>query len=213
MRTSCSFGHLLRIEPGCEYGYLTGRLGKYRVVGDDLVFCIYFVQIPHVLLTPFHPSILETTIIMKTSTAFLTLASLLASTLAVPVTPHIRQTTDPITWSVTNWIDGCSPGGCVYSFNISTNGPGTGQFPEPEFSTFCQGIDDRAAVACDDTSVLANEVGGSNNVTLVVQHTWRQALDDGSIATFNIIGNHTVVFDEPGPLSFQVPQYEETAVA
>lgn len=147
---------------------------------------------------------------MKTSAALLTLASLLSSSFAIPLTP--RQF-NPITWSVTNWYDGCSPGGCIYSFNISTNGSGGGQYPEPQFSTFCTGIDDRAEAACDDPSVFANEVGGVNNVTLVIQHTWKKTLGDGSVGTFNLIGNHTIVFDSPEPRSFQVPQLEETAVA
>jgi hypothetical protein len=61
--------------------------------------------------------------------------------------------------------------------------------------------------------VLAKEVGGVNNVTLVIQHTWKKTLEDGSVGTFNIIGNHTVVFDTPGPRSFLVPQLEETVIA
>ena len=147
---------------------------------------------------------------MKSNVALLTLAALLSSSLASPVLPHLYNSP---TWSVTNYIDGCSPGGCVYSFNISTNGSGTGEFSEPAFITFCTGIDDRVEAECNDPSVVTNEVGGLNNVTLVVQHMWKNTLDDGSVGTFKIMGNFTVVFDAPLPRSFDVPQLAETVIA
>ncbi|KAL9112126.1 MAG: hypothetical protein Q9227_003503 [Pyrenula ochraceoflavens] len=39
-------------------------------------------------------------------------------------------------WSVTSFSDGCSPGGCVYNFDI-TSSPSTPSPASPDFSTHC----------------------------------------------------------------------------
>jgi len=160
---------------------------------------------------------------MKTSTPLL-LATLLTSTLALPTTTHLDLSTASLpTWSVTNWTEGCSPGGCTYSFNISTHAPPpataynpSSPYPEPAFSTFCSGTDvQNRFVACDNPNVLANEVPGVSNLTLMIQHVWQAPLagDEGEVGTFWILGNHTIVFPIVKPAAFEVPQMEMYAIA
>lgn len=76
---------------------------------------------------------------MKTSNTFLAFSSFLSNILALPTTTSY-PTSQPPSWRITNYIEGCSPGGCVYSFNIaspstpsSLNEPGefTHKHPSP----------------------------------------------------------------------------------
>lgn len=74
----------------------------------------------------------------------------------------------PIHLTVTRYTTGCSPGGCVYNFNIS--GPAAPSFGSA-FSTYCSGTDvQNKMVACTEPSLSANlvpVVGGDQ--VLVVQ--------------------------------------------
>ncbi|KAG2413285.1 hypothetical protein HFD88_002474 [Aspergillus terreus] len=106
------------------------------------------------------------------------LTSLLAvalSTLAaaVPVTPGARADSPSLTWHVSNFDTGCSPGGCVYTFNIF----GVASQNTPGFNTHCNGTtttsdgDDYAL--CDDKHVKAQVVAKPYPVWNVkAQHSW-----------------------------------------
>lgn len=63
-----------------------------------------------------------------------TLFSALSAASAIPV----RSTGNPaLTWHVSNFSTGCSPGGCIYNFNIA----GIGTENTPGFNTTCSGND------------------------------------------------------------------------
>jgi hypothetical protein len=65
---------------------------------------------------------------------------------------------------------------------------------------------------CEDPSITTNALPGTSNETIVVQHQWNTNLTDGSEATVWIVGNTTLV-GFPFPSSFEVPQFEEFAIA
>ncbi|GES57049.1 dual specificity phosphatase catalytic domain protein [Aspergillus terreus] len=106
------------------------------------------------------------------------LTSLLAvalSTLAaaVPVTPGARADSPSLTWHVSNFDTGCSPGGCVYTFNIS----GVASQNTPGFNTHCNGTtttsDGDEYTLCDDKHVKAQVVTKPYPVWNVkAQHSW-----------------------------------------
>lgn len=154
---------------------------------------------------------------MKFQSSIISLATLLTLTLSAPLTERTAiSSTNPPTWTVTNYETGCSPAGCVYNFNITTNAYSTSPVTEPAFSTYCHGtnIQDKL-VECADTTVSANEVNGWSNYTLVIQHKWNQELENGGgVATYWIVGNYTIVVDgSPAPTTFEVPQLEYYAIA
>jgi hypothetical protein len=135
---------------------------------------------------------------MKTSTTILTFTSLLTSALAVP--SSTGQTT-PVPYCVIGFKEDCSPGGCIYNFDISFPGAPSSNGGEPAFSTRCTGTNVANKLQpCDDPQVLANEVPGSSNFTLQIEHTYNT--ENG--ATYHVFGNHTVVLDKPEPYSFEV---------
>ncbi|TAQ88381.1 hypothetical protein B7494_g3291 [Chlorociboria aeruginascens] len=77
-------------------------------------------------------------------------------------------------WHVFNYTSGCSPAACTYAFNITyTSDAVVPSLNEPSFSTFCAGNDiQNEFVACDDPSLVANEIPVSQQSELVVQHTY-----------------------------------------
>ncbi|CEL00742.1 hypothetical protein ASPCAL00338 [Aspergillus calidoustus] len=111
--------------------------------------------------------------------AFLTLLSATtiatASPFSLPKTA-VRLAADPtnpaLTWHVSNFDIGCSPSGCVYSFNIA----GAASANTPGFNTTCNGTsvqDDYAA--CKDKAMLAQiEPAQYPNWTVKAQHQWRE---------------------------------------
>ncbi|KAH6719319.1 hypothetical protein BKA61DRAFT_713648 [Leptodontidium sp. MPI-SDFR-AT-0119] len=137
---------------------------------------------------------------MKTSNTFLAFSSFLSNILALPTTTSY-PTSQPPSWRITNYTEGCSPGGCIYSFNIaspftpsSLNEPGTNVAGKMQ--------------TCNNPSISANELPGPGKFTLVVQHEWTTR--EG--VTYFVKGNQTV---EIGgyPKGFLVLESEVSAIA
>lgn len=153
---------------------------------------------------------------MKPSALFLGAAALLSTTSAAPTiwasrtwSPKARALPPaPSSWVVSNYTEGCSPGGCQYGFNVSLASNTTS---EQYFSTFCSGTDVANKMQpCQDKYTTSNEVPGWSNVTLVIQHIYTTA--DG--ATYFVTGNKTLVVDgNPRPTNFTITNFEVRAVA
>ncbi|KAL5363498.1 hypothetical protein BJX96DRAFT_167529 [Aspergillus floccosus] len=106
---------------------------------------------------------------------FTSLLAVALSTLAaaVPVTPGARADSPSLTWHVSNFDTGCSPGGCVYTFNIF----GVASENTPGFNTHCNGTtttsDGDEYTLCDDKHVKAQVVTKPYPVWNVkAQHSW-----------------------------------------
>ncbi|EAW14056.1 uncharacterized protein ACLA_070890 [Aspergillus clavatus NRRL 1] len=90
---------------------------------------------------------------MHFTTSFVLMALLsIFGASAVP----LSQTPNPaLTWHVSDFSTGCSPGGCVYRFNIlGIAAPNT-----PGFNTTCNGTDVQEDYAfCQDKHIKANVI-------------------------------------------------------
>ncbi|KAH7330395.1 hypothetical protein BKA65DRAFT_565679 [Rhexocercosporidium sp. MPI-PUGE-AT-0058] len=144
---------------------------------------------------------------MKTSSILLAYSTLLASTLALPSASSYPTSPYPA-WRITNFTEGCSPGGCIYSFAIAS--PSTpSPFNEPAFATICTGTNVAGKMqACGNPAISANEIPGPGKLTLLVQHEW--TTKEG--VTYFVKGNQT---EEIGgyPKGFEVPETEVSAIA
>ncbi|PVH86134.1 hypothetical protein DL98DRAFT_604004 [Cadophora sp. DSE1049] len=145
---------------------------------------------------------------MKTSSLLLTITALFTSTsLALP-SPSSTSYPTTSSWRVSNYTEGCSPGGCVYSFDIAS--PSTpSSFKEPAFLTTCTGTNVAGHMQpCQNPSITANSLPGPGKFTLVIQHEW--TTEDG--VTYFLGGNRTV---EIGgyPKGFLVEQTQVSAIA
>jgi hypothetical protein len=142
----------------------------------------------------------------STTTALLTLLTL-ASASPVPsstsTSTSTTQTPFP-NYSITDYTTGCSPAGCTYSFSVSYQPDPAGsssscsaQICEPSFSTSCNGTDIQGSMAvCDNALITSNEIPGTSNVTLQIQHTWDQDVTTGNGGVdgrFWALANYTVV--------------------
>ncbi|KAG0649115.1 hypothetical protein D0Z07_4164 [Hyphodiscus hymeniophilus] len=85
-------------------------------------------------------AILFTSILFTSAFGFPTIRS-------TPVSPGA-----PVSWTLSNFSVGCSPGGCEYRFNISSH---NSQGPLPAFSTSCSGIEagNDTYHACSDAQI------------------------------------------------------------
>lgn len=151
---------------------------------------------------------------MKLTTATTITSLLLPFTLftplihSLPTTNLITTTTiDQPSWSITNYTEGCSPAGCIYTMTI-TSPPLTPNSIEPAFTTTCQGSNIATEFqACADPALSTREVLGFLNVTLIVQHVFEKG-----DARYTIRGNATIKV--PGaPKTFEVPELEIWGVA
>ncbi|RDL41784.1 Uncharacterized protein BP5553_01763 [Venustampulla echinocandica] len=141
-----------------------------------------------------------------TSLLLLPLSLLFTTTLSLPSnTPRAALATGQYFWTVTNYTEGCSPGGCAYSMTLSTH---SSTENEPAFSTTCKGTNVATAYqACEDPAIATREVNGFQNVTLAVRHIY-----DVGEAQYTIRGNITIKVPE-APTTFDVPQLEISAIA
>lgn len=99
----------------------------------------------------------------------LTLLSALSLSSASAI-PARAKDSPALTWHVSDFTTGCSPGGCVYHFNIAgVETPNT-----PGFDTRCSGTDTQDGYkACDDKHVLATLNPKTYPVWNVqVKHAW-----------------------------------------
>ncbi|CAL5869793.1 uncharacterized protein PFLUO_LOCUS4023 [Penicillium psychrofluorescens] len=73
-------------------------------------------------------------------------------------------------WKVTDFTTGCSPGGCVYSFNIHAAKSAN----TPAFSTTCNGTDEQNGLQpCEDANILSNlKPETYPKWEIIVQHKW-----------------------------------------
>ncbi|KAH7383599.1 hypothetical protein BKA64DRAFT_682680 [Cadophora sp. MPI-SDFR-AT-0126] len=144
---------------------------------------------------------------MKTSSLLLTITFLFTSTLALPF-PAITSYPTKTSWRVSNYTEGCSPGGCVYSFDIAS--PSTpSSLKEPSFHTICTGTNVAGSMQpCSNPAITANSLPLPGAFTLVIQHEW--TTEEG--VTYFLGGNRTV---EIGgyPKGFLVEQTEVSAIA
>jgi hypothetical protein len=92
-----------------------------------------------------------------------------ATAFALPATTPVTPG-KPVTWAISHYTTGCSPGGCVYNFNIASYGD---QTPFPAFSTSCEGTDvQNAFKACADSQIQANLKPTTEALTLFVERLY-----------------------------------------
>ncbi|KNG80868.1 dual specificity phosphatase, catalytic domain protein [Aspergillus nomiae NRRL 13137] len=105
---------------------------------------------------------------MQLSSVFTVALSALNLASALPL--HRLDTSPALSWHVSNFNTGCSPGGCVYNFNIT----GVASQNTPGFQTHCSGTNVQDDYAfCDDKLVKAKVVSQLYPVwTVHVQHAW-----------------------------------------
>lgn len=142
---------------------------------------------------------------MKSSTL---LAALLPLCTRMATGSSIRQLNDPSDlshfvfpqWSITNFDGGCSPGGCILDFNMSSAATPSG----PAVAASCRVNGDRADwQACDglgntssssSSAVWAVSVPALDSFTVSVQH--RYAVASPNVTRFyNVTANLTVDFE------------------
>ncbi|KAL4876062.1 hypothetical protein BJY04DRAFT_200521 [Aspergillus karnatakaensis] len=118
------------------------------------------------------------------------------------------RTADPtnpaLTWHVSGFDVGCSPGGCVYNFNIyGVASPNT-----PAFNTTCNGTSlEKDYVECKDPGVLSQLVPQQYpNWTIKAQHSWRE----GAWSEYYALGEKNVT---SGTKVFTIPVTEVYGVA
>jgi hypothetical protein len=148
-----------------------------------------------------HPSKTKTPSKMRLTTTLATtfLSTLLTTTNAAPQT--VVNPGGITNWSVTNFEIGCSPGGCVYNFNIS--GPASADVG-PAFATYCSGTDvQQKIVPCVNQNVQANLVP-TQDVGLVLVVNRYGGGTDGNNGLMS--GNATAApSGEPAYPSFVIP--------
>ncbi|KAI0835686.1 hypothetical protein F5Y06DRAFT_124343 [Hypoxylon sp. FL0890] len=137
------------------------------------------------------------------ASVFTFVAALAASAAASPVAVEARETF--ATWPATNWVEGCSPGGCRGNFNISAPAgyvKGAPAFNVHCHSTYIQGgwtecdaIGDQAAGSYVES--LWPEASKRELIKISVSHMWTQGE-----ATYNASGS---VEFESGVSTFEVP--------
>ncbi|KAI9368409.1 hypothetical protein BJX61DRAFT_546562 [Aspergillus egyptiacus] len=108
-------------------------------------------------------------------------------------------TNPALTWHVSDFDIGCSPGGCIYNFNIL----GIASENTPGFNTTCHGTTmDEDYVECKDKEVLSQVAPqGYTNYTVDVQHRWRK----GQFAAFYAVGGVNVTSEQR---NFKIPVEE-----
>ncbi|KAG4439458.1 hypothetical protein IFR05_005070 [Cadophora sp. M221] len=146
---------------------------------------------------------------MKTSNTLLALTTLLTSTHALPSPTSYPPSHSKLpSWRITNFTEGCSPGGCVYSFAIAS--PSTlSPLNEPPFTTICTGTNVANKMqACHNPAITANEIPGPGEFTLVVQHEWTTR--EG--VTYFVKGNRTLGIGGY-PKGFLVEEMDVSAIA
>ncbi|KAG4412250.1 hypothetical protein IFR04_014618 [Cadophora malorum] len=136
------------------------------------------------------------------------MTALLSDALALPSPAPSNSYPTKTSWEVSNYTEGCSPGGCVYNFDIAS--PTTpSSLKEPAFRTNCTGTNVAGTMQpCLDPSITANSIPGPGKFTLVIQHEWT----DEEGVTYFLGGNRTV---EIGgyPKRFVVEQTSVSAIA
>ncbi|KAL2832959.1 hypothetical protein BDW59DRAFT_138971 [Aspergillus cavernicola] len=147
-------------------------------------------------------SILPIAVTLLTTASTTTASPALSSKGALPQSAHrVPLRADPtnpsLTWHVSAFDIGCSPGGCVYSFNIA----GVASQNTPGFNTTCNGTStEHNYVECKDTGVLSQVVPqGYPNWTVQAQHHWREGAyaDYYAVGALNITQGTGEKFDIP----------------
>ncbi|KAB8074451.1 hypothetical protein BDV29DRAFT_201330 [Aspergillus leporis] len=105
---------------------------------------------------------------MQLSSVFAVALSVLSLVSALPL--HRLSVSPALVWHVADFSTGCSPGGCVYNFNIT----GVASQNTPGFHTHCSGTNvQKDFVFCDDKHVKAKVVTQLYPAwTVEVQHAW-----------------------------------------
>jgi hypothetical protein len=104
---------------------------------------------------------------MKTLLSLCFLSNPLSTALTLPLTACLPADAE---WSVYNYTQGSSPGGCEYGFNIARGSSPTDQ---PNFSTYCPGSNISYKLQpCENLAISSNEISGFQNFTVVVQRVF-----------------------------------------
>ncbi|RAL17712.1 uncharacterized protein BO97DRAFT_334202 [Aspergillus homomorphus CBS 101889] len=143
---------------------------------------------------------------MQLTTLFGLALSTLSLTSASPISYPSRRDSAALTWHVSNFTTGCSPGGCVYNFNIL----GIATKNTPGFNTTCSGTTDSSddLISCQDHLVKSRVKAEPYPLWNVrVEHVW---LRSGGEAEFFAFGETNVTSSTP---RFTIPVTEEYGVA
>ncbi|CAI7602176.1 unnamed protein product [Penicillium glandicola] len=126
-------------------------------------------------------------------------------TTARPAVLQSQTITDDIIWSVSNFTTGCSPGGCVFSYDIV----GRANAMTPKFRTHCDGISEER-VYCDDKNIttIVSAVG-AQEWEVDVTHTWKSYLSGNTLATWFQHGAKNVTIPDLNPIQFVMKPTQE----
>ncbi|KKK22050.1 hypothetical protein AOCH_003464 [Aspergillus ochraceoroseus] len=133
-------------------------------------------------------------------TSLITIAvSIWSATTASAFPIRITADNPALTWHVSEFDVGCSPGGCVYTFNIY----GIGTINTPAFNTTCTGTTvEQDYVKCKDPNVFAQVVPQLYPTWQIkAKHHWRQ----GDDADFYALGQANIT---SGTAQFTIPVTE-----
>lgn len=140
---------------------------------------------------------------MRLSSSLFVLSALFyASLTSALVFPSLLKRNYTAVWPVTGFNLGCSPGGCVYEFNVSA--PVTYSLNQSSFATSCQGAIgadhlnyQRSVANCTDSTVLWKlDIYDTYN-QISVTHAWN--IYDGKYkCTYNITGSQALTKDQTG---------------
>ena len=132
-------------------------------------------------------------------TSIVTVICAAAATAAAASIPSRARRNGPHSWTLWNVTEGCSPAGCLFTFNIAG---GLSQYPnfiEPAFNTTCQGSDLATEFKpCADSSVkvygkAAGYPGWGYNMS--IQHVLEEDTLNGFLA--HIQADTGVVYNIP----------------
>ncbi|PYH44253.1 uncharacterized protein BP01DRAFT_374834 [Aspergillus saccharolyticus JOP 1030-1] len=142
---------------------------------------------------------------MQLTTLFGLALSTLSLTSASPMNYPSRRDSAALTWHVSNFTTGCSPGGCVYNFNIL----GIATKYTPGFNTSCSGTTESSddLVSCQNPLIKSRVKAEPYPLWNVrVEHEWIETGD----AEFYAFGETNVTSSTP---RFTIPVTEEYGVA
>ncbi|PYH83006.1 hypothetical protein BO82DRAFT_401028 [Aspergillus uvarum CBS 121591] len=144
---------------------------------------------------------------MQLTTLFSLALSTLSLTSASPISYPSRRDSAALTWHVSNFTTGCSPGGCVYNFNIL----GVATKNTPGFNTTCSGTTTDSSsddlVSCQNPLIKSRVKAEPYPLWNVrAEHEWILPGD----AEFFAFGETNVTSSTP---RFTIPVTEEYGVA
>ncbi|KXG50536.1 uncharacterized protein PGRI_070270 [Penicillium griseofulvum] len=152
---------------------------------------------------------------MKLATILsIALAGLTTARPAALEAQKVQTITDDLIWSVSDFVIGCSQGGCVFRYDIT----GDENEMTPKFSTHCDGIVGQATL-CEDNNITTTvspagwTADSKAQWEVGVVHTWKTWLSDDSLATWYQHGVKNATVPDRNPVHFVMKPTKEYGIA